>query len=68
MAPGQRPQATEYAAALVRALADDTHLHRLRVGAWETAQRFTPEAHLHSLVEVFTDVANRQPYSPVGMP
>jgi glycosyltransferase involved in cell wall biosynthesis len=55
-APGQRPDPNGLAQALVRALADDTHLHRLRVGAWETARRFGPEAHVHQLCAVFAAV------------
>ena len=51
-APGGRPEPAELAAALVRALAADGHLQRLRVGAWETAGRFTPEAHLDHLVPI----------------
>jgi len=51
-APGDRPSPTALAAALVRALADDGHLQRLRVGAWEVVRRFTPEAHLEGLADV----------------
>ncbi len=49
-APGDHPRADQLAAALVRALATDTHRHALGVGAWQTAQRFTPAAHLDRLV------------------
>jgi glycosyltransferase involved in cell wall biosynthesis len=59
-APGDRPDPTELAAALVRALADDAHLQRLRVGAWETARRFTADRHLVRLAETFED-AVREP-------
>jgi glycosyltransferase involved in cell wall biosynthesis len=52
LAPGDRPDARDLAAALVRVLADDAHRQRLRVGAWETARRFTPEAHLDRLIPV----------------
>lgn len=52
-ASGDRPDPKELAVALVRGLADDAHRHRLAFGAWETARRFTPEAHLRGLVEVF---------------
>jgi glycosyltransferase involved in cell wall biosynthesis len=38
------------AAAIVRALTDPDHHHRLRLGAWEMARRFTLEKHL-SIVE-----------------
>jgi glycosyltransferase involved in cell wall biosynthesis len=51
-APGERPDPRELAAALVRALADPAHWQRLRVGAWETARRFTPQAHLDRLIPI----------------
>jgi glycosyltransferase involved in cell wall biosynthesis len=60
LAPGERPNAGAFAAALVRALRDDAHLHRLGVGAWETACRFTPESHLARLLPVL-EAANRRP-------
>ena len=56
-APGDRPDPAELAAALVRALADDDHRHRLAVGAWEVARRFTPEAHVRKLAAVLEDLA-----------
>jgi glycosyltransferase involved in cell wall biosynthesis len=52
-ASGSRPSPTELATALVRALKDDVHLQRLRVGAWEMAGRFTADAHVQALSEVF---------------
>lgn len=55
-APGERPMASELADAIVRALTDDAH-HRLAVGAWETARRFTAAAHLGRLVPVLTTAA-----------
>lgn len=57
LAPGTRPDAREFAAALVRALADDAHRQKLRAGAWETARRFTPEAHLGRLIPVLDAAA-----------
>ena len=57
LAPGERPDADEFAAALVRALADDEHLQRLRVGAWNMAKRFTVAAHVERLLEVLYAVA-----------
>jgi glycosyltransferase involved in cell wall biosynthesis len=59
-ASGQRPDPKELAQALVRALADDEHLHRLRVGAWETARLFSPEAHVRRLCEVFAALRTRR--------
>lgn len=58
-APGQRPHPKELAEALVRALADDSHWQRLRIGAWETAQRFSPTAHLDRLLPVLKAAAGR---------
>lgn len=49
VAPGERPRADQLADALVRALADDAHLQRLRVGAWGSARRFTADAHVEGV-------------------
>jgi glycosyltransferase involved in cell wall biosynthesis len=43
------PTALGLSAAIVRALADPDHHHRLRVGAWEVAQTFTLGRHLRVL-------------------
>jgi glycosyltransferase involved in cell wall biosynthesis len=68
-APGERPDPKELAAALVRALADDTHRHHLAIGAWQTARRFSPEAHVRSLSEIFQSVTRAAPGSaPRGGP
>ena len=40
LAPGDPPTADGLALAIVRALADPTHLQRLRIGAWEVARTF----------------------------
>jgi glycosyltransferase involved in cell wall biosynthesis len=56
-APGGRPDPTQLADALVRALADDSHWQRLRVGAWETAGRFSAEKHMPALAAVLTAAA-----------
>lgn len=55
-APGERPNADQLAEALVRALADDAHHQRLRVGAWETARRFTADAHVSGLLAALEQV------------
>lgn len=52
LAPGERPDPGELANAIGRALADESHWQRLRVGAWETAKQFTPERHLERLIDV----------------
>jgi glycosyltransferase involved in cell wall biosynthesis len=52
LAPGDRPNSRQLADAFVRALADDVHWNRLRHGAWETARRFTPEAHMDRLIPI----------------
>lgn len=56
-APGDRPDPRQLAAALVRVLADPDHWQRLRVGAWETARRFTPERHLDLLMPILEAAA-----------
>jgi glycosyltransferase involved in cell wall biosynthesis len=57
LAPGARPDSRELAAALVRALADESRWQRLRVEAWETARRFTRESHLARLMPVLEAAA-----------
>jgi glycosyltransferase involved in cell wall biosynthesis len=52
-APGDALVPDSLADAIVRALADDHHWNRLRHGAWETARRFNPEAHLQKLEQIF---------------
>lgn len=56
-APGDRPNPKELASALVRALADDGHRHRLSQGAWEMSRQFTPEAHLDRLIPILESAA-----------
>jgi glycosyltransferase involved in cell wall biosynthesis len=58
-APGDRPDPAALASALVRALADDDHLHRLRVGAWSVARKFTVASHLEQLRPVLSAAAGR---------
>jgi glycosyltransferase involved in cell wall biosynthesis len=61
-APADPPTAAGLADALVRALADEAHRQRLRVGAWETARRFSPERHLDGLErELAAAVGGRPP-------
>lgn len=56
-APGERPDSRELSAAIVRAIADPDHWQRLRVGAWETAKRFSPEAHMDPLIPILEAAA-----------
>jgi glycosyltransferase involved in cell wall biosynthesis len=51
-APGENPDSRGLSAAIVRALADPAHWQRLRVGAWEAAKRFSPEAHMDRLIPI----------------
>ena len=46
-------------AALARALASPEHHHRLRVGAWKVARRFSLEAHLAALEPALQQAAGR---------
>jgi glycosyltransferase involved in cell wall biosynthesis len=57
LAPGDPPTVQGLTDALVRALADPRHLHRLREGAWCVARRFTPERHLDALESVLARAA-----------
>ena len=62
LAPADPPTPEGLAAALARALGDAAHLARLRTGAWESAERFTTEAHLAGLVPLLEARAGvRQP-------
>jgi glycosyltransferase involved in cell wall biosynthesis len=65
LAPGERPNARDFAGAMVRALRDDTRLQKLRVGAWRTALQFTPEEHMKRLVPILEEAAQR-PCGPIG--
>lgn len=56
-APGAPPTARGLAAAVVRALADPAHWQRLRIGAWEVARRFTPDAHVERLLPILASAA-----------
>ncbi|WP_162097339.1 glycosyltransferase family 4 protein [Gemmata obscuriglobus] len=56
-APGLHPNAEELASALVRILSTEAHWHQLRIGAWETAKRFSAEAHLSRLINVLRQAA-----------
>jgi glycosyltransferase involved in cell wall biosynthesis len=57
LAPGERPDQRQLADALVRALADESHWQRLRVGAWETARRLTAAAHMDRLIPILEAAA-----------
>lgn len=48
-ASGDHPNPAELALAIVRALKDDRHWQKLRVGAWENVKRFTAEEHLRKI-------------------
>jgi glycosyltransferase involved in cell wall biosynthesis len=57
-APGGRPDPSELGDALVRALSNDAHRHRLGLGAWETARRFSPEIHCRTLSQVLREACH----------
>jgi glycosyltransferase involved in cell wall biosynthesis len=59
VAPGEHPTVAGLADALVRALRDPDHLMRLGRRAWESARRFTMEAHLAALEPVLASAAAR---------
>ena len=50
LAPADPPTAAGLAAALVRILGDDTHRHRLAVGAWQKSHEFGRDAHVDQLL------------------
>ncbi len=53
LAGGERPEPGEFATAVARAIANESHWQSLRVGAWRKAQEFTAEAHLERLALAF---------------
>jgi glycosyltransferase involved in cell wall biosynthesis len=57
LAPGGRPNAREFAAAIIRALEEEGRWQQLRIGAWENARRFTAEAHLDALLPILEAAA-----------
>lgn len=57
-APGELPKVEQLGEALVRALSEDAHHRRLRVGAWETAKRFTADAHVDRLLPALRTAAS----------
>ena len=52
LAPGERPDPEQLTAAIVRAISNESHWQRLRIGAWETAKQFTISRHLQQLEEI----------------
>jgi glycosyltransferase involved in cell wall biosynthesis len=57
LAPGDRPRPQDLADAMVRAVADEAHWHRLRRGAWEVARSFNIETHLQRLIPLLAQAA-----------
>ncbi len=49
IAPGDPPTAVGLADAIVRALADPGHYHKLCAGAWEVARQFSLDRHIEQL-------------------
>jgi glycosyltransferase involved in cell wall biosynthesis len=60
LAPADPPTARGLAAALERALARVEHYHRLREGAWRTAQGYTAHAHIQLLDEAFVSAMDEK--------
>lgn len=60
LAPGHPPTVEGLAEALVRALRSEQHHARLREGAWRTASRFTPEAHVEVLCALLQRVVGER--------
>jgi glycosyltransferase involved in cell wall biosynthesis len=61
LAPGDPPRAAGFAAALVRALADPAHLHRLAVGAWEKARTYRAAEHMTTVEAILERAAGVKP-------
>jgi len=58
LAPGDPPTVGGLADALVRALADETHYQRLRLGAWHSTKTFQLADHVKRLEAIFESVCN----------
>jgi len=58
IAPGDLPTLTGLADAIHRALRDPLHWQQLRVGAWNTARRFTSDGHLDQFERVIRSITN----------
>jgi glycosyltransferase involved in cell wall biosynthesis len=54
-APGQHPDPQQLCQAIVRALSDDNHWEKLRLGAWKTAHGFGRQSHLQRLISIFEE-------------
>jgi len=52
LASGDTPNPDELADAVVRAIGDESHWQKLRVGAWEMAQQFPRQRHLDQLEKI----------------
>ncbi len=64
IAPGDPPTVEGLAQAIVRALDDPAHYQKLRLGAWETAKRFSLARHiaqLEPILEAAQGAAGQQP-------
>ena len=61
LASGERPDPTDLAAAIVRALEDDSHLQKLRIGAWQNAHQFTSNTHMNRLIPILEAAAQQPP-------
>lgn len=59
LAPANPPTRDGLSDAIVRALGDSDHYHRLAVGAWEVSHQFSLEAHLDKLEGVLSTVAGQ---------
>jgi glycosyltransferase involved in cell wall biosynthesis len=57
-APGDRPCSDELASAIVRVLGNSDHWQRLRIGAWNASLRFTPDAHLRTLIPILSSASS----------
>lgn len=69
-APCQPMKRGQFADAITRALEQDSHLQRLRLGAWSIAKTFTPHAHLSRLTAILDSATNKKEpiagYNPAG--
>lgn len=61
LAPGDPPTASGLVEAIVRALANPSHLCLLSVGAWERAHQFSREAHVTRIEAVLLAAAGARP-------
>jgi glycosyltransferase involved in cell wall biosynthesis len=64
LAPADPPTAAGLAAAIVRALGDSSTHARLRLGAWQQAQKHQMATHVDKVIAIFRSLTESENPSP----